>query len=222
MLDFTKRTAVISEDGSSTFHIDGSEEHFHSVHGAYNESMHIFIHAGLNTLANRQKINILEVGFGTGLNALLTLIHQTKREIHYDGIEAYPLNEDEVKVLNYSKQVGNQWEDSLLKIHDLPPDEETEISQGFFLKKRIGKIENLFLPENHYDLVYYDAFSPIIQPELWDEEIFKKLFVAMKKHAILTTYCAKGSVKRAMKSAGFQLEGLPGPIGKREMTRARK
>lgn len=222
MLDFTKRTPTISEDGSTTFRIDGSDEHFHSVHGAYNESMHIYINTGLQALKDRENIAILEVGFGTGLNALLTLAHQEGREIHYHAIEAYPLNMDEVKLLNYTNLIDDTWGQSFLEMHTLLSGEEVEIYPKFFFRKTIQKLEEALLRPNYFDLVYFDAFSPDLQPELWSEEIFQKVWLAMNNKSILTTYCAKGWVKRAMKKVGFTVEGLPGPAGKREISKAVK
>lgn len=224
MFDLYKRSATISGDGSTTFRLEGLgvNEHFHSIHGAYSESMHIFIQAGLQSLLYRKRINILEVGFGTGLNALLTLIHQGEREIHYEGIEAYPLNRDEVSALNYDKQIDKKWSETFYKMHDLPSGEKFEIYPNFYYQKKTIKIEEAHFPDNYFDLVYFDAFSPALQPELWGEEIFEKLYAAMQFSSILVTYCAKGSVKRAMKASGFTVEGLPGPVGKREITRCRK
>lgn len=221
-MNFTNRITVSSADGSSTLQIAGTNEHFHSVHGALNESMHIYIKAGMQTLKDRESVNILEVGFGTGLNALLTLIHRKNCAIRYHGIEAYPLREEEVKSLNYTMLIDNQWEEYFLKMHAMDEENEVGIIPGFFFRKSLRKLEEMMFPENQYDLVYFDAFSPDLQPELWSEEIFQRIYNAMKKDSILVTYCAKGRVKRAMKAVGFSVEGLPGPTGKREISKAVK
>lgn len=221
-IDFYKRTHIISEDGSSTLRIDGVDEHFHSIHGAYNESMHIYIQTGLWACDDIEDVSILEVGFGTGLNAILTQIHQGGRKIHYHGIEAYPLKEKEIEMLNYSSFLNDFHYSVFRKMHEIMKDEEIEISPNLFFRKSISKVEDISFPDNYYDLVYFDAFSPDIQPEMWQEEIFQKLYKSMRTNGILVTYCAKGWVKRAMKSAGFQVEGVPGPVGKREISRASK
>jgi tRNA U34 5-methylaminomethyl-2-thiouridine-forming methyltransferase MnmC len=222
-MNFTNRITVSSADGSSTLRIAGTDEHFHSVHGALNESMHIYIEAGMRVLKNRESVNILEVGFGTGLNALLTLIYQENRTIRYHGIEAYPLREEEVKSLNYNTMLmDDQWEEYFFKMHAVDAVDEVEIAPGFFFRKSLRKLEEMMLSENQYDLVYFDAFSPDLQPELWSEEIFQRIYNAMTKDSVLITYCAKGRVKRAMKATGFTVEGLPGPVGKREISRAVK
>ncbi|MDL2307994.1 tRNA (5-methylaminomethyl-2-thiouridine)(34)-methyltransferase MnmD [Bacteroidales bacterium OttesenSCG-928-B11] len=222
MKDFTKRTITISEDGSSSLRIEGTDEHFHSVHGAYNESMHVYINAGLKMMGEKREIAVLDVGFGTGLNALLTLVNQDNRVIHYHGIEAYPLQENEFKALNYTSIVGKKWDEIFRYIHVLKSDDEVEISSNFFFKKSIIKLEDICLFAGKYDIVYFDAFSPDLQPELWSEEIFRKIYKAMVDGGILMTYCAKGWVKRVMKTVGFTVEGLPGPIGKREISRGVK
>jgi tRNA U34 5-methylaminomethyl-2-thiouridine-forming methyltransferase MnmC len=201
-------------------------EHYHSTHGAIQESQHIFIEAGLNALEKKSgSINILEIGFGTGLNALLTYQElETKAfKINYVAIEPIMLNKSIYTQLNYTDLLNNKTLlDIFIKMHEIPCDVPHFISDNFILNKIEGKLQELELSENAFDLVYFDAFSPEIQPELWDEKIFKILYASMKNNSILTTYSAKGIVKRALKSAGFEIENLPGPIGKRQITRAKK
>ncbi len=217
---------AITEDGSHTLYNNTLGEHYHSTHGAIQESQHIFIEAGLNALEKKSgSINILEIGFGTGLNALLTYQElETKAfKINYVAIEPIMLDKSIYTQLNYTDLLNNKTLlDIFIKMHEIPCDVPHFISDNFILNKIEGKLQELELSENAFDLVYFDAFSPEIQPELWDEEIFKILYASMKNNSILTTYSAKGIVKRALKSAGFEIENLPGPIGKRQITRAKK
>lgn len=215
---------IKTEDGSHTLYVPELGEHYHSIHGAVQESMHIFIDAGFRYLKiNSEKINILEIGFGTGLNALLTLMEseENNQEINYTSVEAFPLEEEIYQKINYpmlfqDKNIST----SFLKIHKVGWGEFKNITKKFALKKRHKKIEDIILPKNNYDLVYFDAFAPDVQPELWTTEIFIKIATSMKKDGILTTYSAKGKVKRALKASGFAIENIPGPPGKREITRA--
>ncbi len=207
-------------DGSHTLFIPELNEPYHSVNGAITESEHIFIRNGL-LFMKKEKISILEFGFGTGLNALLTAMEAKKRElsIHYTAIEKYPLTTKEVASLNYPQILGEEANPLFIKIHEASWDENIEIFPGFTLHK----INNGFLETDHFpvtDLVYFDAFAPEIQPELWSEELFKKIARNMNNNGILVTYSSKGSVKRALQSAGFNVEKVPGPPGKREITRA--
>lgn len=210
---------MITEDGSATLKLTRFDEQFHSIHGAVEESLHVYIHSGFDALQEKDEIRVLEMGFGTGLNALLTLVHGEKKKIDYHGIEAFPVSDEEAGLLNYPKLL-NVASDLFMKLHNTCSPQQ--ITPDFYFRKTIGKIENIELETNYYDLIYYDAFSPSVQPELWTEELFAKLFASMRNHSILTTYCAKGSVKRAMKAAGFELESLSGPPGKREITRCLK
>ena len=211
----------ITEDGSTTLYRPDLDEHYHSIHGAIQESMHVFIEAGLKKCKS-DSLKILEIGFGTGLNALLTMINANKKHIVYHSIEKFPLEKNIVEKLNFpsiiNSTVSVNW---LKKIHETKWNKEYEIEPWFKLKK----IEADFLEHNFekgYDLVYFDAFAPEKQPELWNIEIFQKIFDSMSDNAILTTYCAKGSVRRAMLSCGFVVERIPGPPGKRQMMRAVK
>lgn len=221
-MDFFKREVFETEDGTSSLRLADAEEQFHSLHGAVSESMHIYITAGLKA-CNSSSVNILEAGFGTGLNAVLTLMNgEHFKDIHYDTVEKYPLSLDEVAKLNYENVLSDFPSESYLKMHTLQSGETYSMASNFHFQKHIQDFGNVVLPSLYYDVVYFDMFNPDLQPELWTEEVFAKVYASMKNDAILVTYCAKGRVKRALKSVGFELEALPGPVGKREITRAKK
>lgn len=220
------RKLVTTSDGSHTLFVPELGEHYHSVHGAVQESMHVFIKHGLEALPTGEgAVYIFEMGLGTGLNLLLTALQPFTRPIHYVSVEAYPVSAEEAAGLNY----GNLFEEHpeakglLQAIHNLPWGEAAELKPGLTVHKIHGKLSELgwaALPQ--FTLVYFDAFAPDVQPNLWTEAVFAALHSQMQPAGILVTYCAKGSVKRAMKAAGFTIERLPGPPGKREMTRAVK
>lgn len=210
----------LSEDGSHTLYVPELDEHYHSVYGARTESMHVFINAGLNYITKKD-IRILEIGFGTGLNALLAALHKGDRNIEYDSLEKFPLNQEIEDNLIFSPE-QSELETSIFKnIHKAPWNERTEIVPDFKLLKMEADLLTVDL-NTSYDIVFFDAFGPDVQPELWTGEIFKKLFNLMNEGGILTTYSAKGAVRRAMQNAGFSVERLPGPPRKREMLRALK
>ena len=216
---------IITSDGSHSLHSAQLNESYHSVHGAVSESIHIFIEAGLNKiLETKNEINILEVGFGTGLNAFLTRFfgEEKNAKISYQGIEAFPVKENIYTQLNYPQILNKTDNQYFLDLHLSPWNEWIEISTNFRLLKHLSPISEAILPESFFDLVYFDAFAPQFQPEMWTKEVFEKLWMSMKEDAILTTYCCKGEVKRTLQSVGFSIEKLPGPKGKREMLRARK
>lgn len=213
-----------TNDGSHTLFVPSLNEHYHSTFGAIAESQHIFIDAGLKFVSSQKtKINILEVGFGTGLNALLTLINAQTGFINYVGIEAFPLSKNIISQLNYPDLLDAENAKSLfVKIHDAEWEMENQITDFFNLKKIHASILEFNLSATNFDLVYFDAFAPEVQPEMWEAAVFKKIFDAMKSGGILVTYSSKGLVKRNLKEAGFILERLPGPAGKRHILRARK
>ncbi len=218
-----KREISTTSDGSSTLFVPELDEHYHSVHGAIQESNHVFIDAGYHFFKNSE-INVLEIGLGTGLNAWLTAIESTKKSIktYYTSIEKYPITEEEIQSLNYPDLVttnGNK--DLLLKIHKANWEGFTALTPCFFLRKMKQDFKSIAF-KNEFDLIYYDAFAPSAQPNLWTTHMFSLMFKALKENGVLVTYCAKGQVKRNMKSAGFTVEAIPGPPGKREMTRAKK
>lgn len=211
----------ITADGSCTLYREEIDETYHSTHGAIQESEHVFINAGLKR-CTKKEISILELGFGTGLNAYLTYIFTNENQnlkIFYTAIEKFPIDHELVMQLNYTKFKGN--DQIFNQLHLCEWGKALKISENFFIEK----IKTDFTGYNHkknYDLIYFDAFSPDKQPEMWTEDIFRELYLHSNSGAILTTYCAKGDVRRAMKAAGFNVERLSGPPGKREMLRATK
>ena len=214
---------IITSDGSHSLFVPELNEHYHSIHGAVQESLHVFIRAGLNNFSAKKEISILEMGFGTGLNALLTLTENKDiPTIHYDSLEAHPLPPEITERLNFATLIDDDNAGTLLKrMHEVAWDVKEKITEHFFLTK-ISTSLQCFVPYKKYDLIYFDAFAPAVQPELWTKEIFDKMFGMLNDEGILVTYCAKGEVKRNMKAAGFVIEALPGPKGKREMTRGKK
>jgi len=216
---------ITTEDGSHTLFNEELNEHYHSTHGAINESNHVFIEAGFKAQKPKHSYNILEIGYGTGLNALLTLreVINTCVKINYVGIEAYPVVNTVYKELNYVDLIGDKsLEKYFNDMNESSWNYPQYITDNFIINKIDEKFEDIALNDDSFDLVYFDAFSPEVQAELWMPAIFEKIYKAMKFDGILTTYCAKGEVKRTLKAAGFELENLPGPIGKREITRCRK
>ena len=214
------RELRITEDGSHTIYLKDLDEPYHSIHGSIQESMHVFINQGFQ-LIEHSPIHILELGLGTGLNILLTLAISGNRrmEVNYHAVEKYPLSPKEFKVLNFEQFIPDLPEGSLLAIHEGPWEQDFNISGNFRLYKELADIRSM-VPIGKYDLVYFDAFAPDKQPELWGEEVFSRIANSMNPGAILVTYAAKGSVRRTMKACGLQVEKVPGPPGKREMIRA--
>lgn len=217
-----KRTLLKTDDGSYTLHIPEWNEQYHSKHGAIAEALHVFIKEGLyHWLSQNEssKISILEIGFGTGLNALLSYIESEKHSwnIDYTGVEAYPLDIGEYEKMNYSEMLKTA-EDVFLKLHTSPWEEKTAFSNKFQLLKQ-QKYFSEISAENHFDLIYFDAFGIRVQPELWTEDIFTIMFAALKPKGALVTYAANGNARRAMQAVGFTVERLPGPPGKKEMLR---
>ena len=217
---------IITADGSHTLYVPDLKEHYHSTFGAIQESEHIYIKEGL-LIAKEifPEINILEVGFGTGLNALLTLMKLQEMEnvVNYHAIEAFPLSEDITDMLNYPDVLKNlKVKEVFVQLHKTPWNITSPFSDKFSITKSHSKLEDILLKADHYHLVYFDAFAPDIQPEMWKQEIFDKIVKSMKHRGFMVTYSAKGSVRRCMQSAGLKVERIPGPPGKREMLRARK
>ena len=217
-----KREIIITSDGSSSINLPEWNEQYHSKKGAIQEAYHVFIRMGLDLFAN--DISVFEIGFGTGLNAFITYLESERRKlkITYTGVEAYPVLMEEVVKLNYVEQLeAEKFAHQFEKMHAVSWEKSCEISDTFSIIKRKQLFENI-TDENSFDLIYYDAFGSRVQPSLWEESIFKKMYVALKKGGILVTYAAKGSARRAMQAVGFTVERLEGPPGKREMLRARK
>lgn len=231
-------------DGSSSLYHQALEETYHSRHGAIAESKHVFVNHGLDYRLhleytdpqrhNSKGLSILEMGFGTGLNALLTLLHQKDRihsrpssglstpsiSINYTALEAFPLPSEIYHGLDYAKQLGCE-DDLFYQLHQAPWEVPTEITPGFNLIKKNMRFQEYRAHDKH-DIIYYDAFGARVQPELWEKERFKVLYASMRAGGVFVTYAAKGSVRRALQEVGFAVERLAGPPGKREMLRGTK
>jgi len=227
-----QRKLILTGDGSHTISMPELNVTYHSIHGAIQESKHVFIEAGLKslTLAEAAKLNIFEVGFGTGLNALLTIIEAEKlqKQIHYETVEPFPVGSSETRSLNYCKQLDREDLQPIFEqLHSCEWEKKTNITANFHFKKSGSNLLNFETSETclsgkqAFKLIYFDAFAPNAQPELWTKEIFEKMFAMLEPGGILVTYCSKGNVRRAMQAAGFIVEKLPGPRGKREMVRGR-
>lgn len=221
---YLKKEIIQTTDGSYTLFVPELDETYHSKHGALQESLHVFIQEGLQFCSDKKEVAILEVGFGTGLNALTSLVEiaSSKQKIFYTSLEAFPLKWEEVKKLNYmdlvaSKEYGIPFE----LMHSCPWEQFNKITPSFYLRKNKIKLQEVSY-EGEFDLIYFDAFAPQVQPDLWSEEIFTLMYKSLKPNGVLVTYCAKGAVKRALKTVGFELQSIPGPPGKREMSRAIK
>lgn len=213
---------ILTADGSHTLRLKGTEITYHSNFGAVQESKHIFINAGLNEVLKRlRKVSILDIGFGTGLNAFLSFARCSEMQstTYYEAIEKFPLPPQITSSLNYSTFATQPGIFNAL--HAAPWENAVTISPAFTLLKRKVDLENATFFQK-FDLVYFDAFDPATQPELWTTGIFKKIFDALSTEAILVTYSSKGLVRRSLQEAGFVVEKLPGPPGKREITRAKK
>lgn len=207
-------------DGSSTLYSPRFDEHYHSVHGAIQESRHVFLEAGLRPFLTRESaVRIFEMGFGTGLNTLLTLMVDPRPPIHYISIEAYPVPADQLPALNYGEQLGEAASSTFQSLHQAEWEKEMEIAPDFILQKRVTTLEDFRL-EEAVDLIYYDAFAPSAQPELWTPEVMQRCFDMLRPGGVWVSYCAKGDVRRGLQAAGFEVERLPGPPGKRQMLRA--
>ena len=217
-------THIITKDGSSTLFAPRFNQHYHSLHGAIQESLHVFIRMGLQKRmeAFKAPIKILEMGFGTGLNAFLTALETPETPVQYVSLEAFPLTEDQVGCLNYPQEIQNENHKQIfLQIHQAPWEKDWQVNENFTLHKKQVTLQK-FEPNRRFDLVYFDAFAPESQPELWTATIFEKIYEWSEPQAIFVTYSAKGDVRRALQKVGFKVEKLPGPPGKREMLRAVK
>jgi tRNA U34 5-methylaminomethyl-2-thiouridine-forming methyltransferase MnmC len=222
------KTIINTADGSSTVYNSSLNEHYHSVNGAVTESECVYINNGLTealkTNANKT-INILEVGLGTGLNALLTLakINGMKVQVFYTALEPFTLKAEDVEQLNYCKFPGLiNFNNEFKEIHNHNGNDFLRINNNFYFKNICTQVQNFNPLPFTFDIVYYDAFSPEVQPEMWTAEIFDKMYKVINNEGILVTYCAKGQFKRFLKASGFTVECLPGPPGKREVVRAVK
>ena len=210
-------------DGSYTLFVPELDEHYHSVKGALTESEHIFINMGLRhcPIANP---HVLEIGFGTGLNAFLSLLEaeKSRRKVHFTTIERFPLDMETIRTMNYPAQVAPAHASDYEALHQAPWNEDAPITPFFTLHKIEADFTSYQFPKG-YDVIYFDAFAPEKQPEMWSQTLFDKLYSVLNEGGILTTYCAKGVIRRMLQTAGFTVERLPGPPGgKREILRATK
>ncbi len=230
-------TIIKTADGSHSLYLKELDEHYHSIHGAIQEGKHVFIEAGLKHIAsqNISPVHILEIGLGTGLNVFLTFLECKKLNlaVNYTALEAFPLELNLISQLNYVECLNEETFGHSERVSESHPGKiftsintcrwETEISLSelFTLHKINNTLQEINFTDT-YHLIYFDAFGPRVQPEMWTEELFSKLFSVLKPNGCLVTYCAKGEVKRTLKKIGFVVETLPGPPRKREMVRATK
>lgn len=218
-----KREIIQTKDGSTSILLPEWNETYHSKFGAIQEAKHVFIKNGLS-LFEGMSVSILEIGFGTGLNAFITYLEAKKynQKIDYTGVEAFPVSEEDAFKMNYVSELeANLYEEIFQKMHQSPWNEKVNLDADFTLEKQNKKFQEI-ADENKYDLIYFDAFGFRVQPELWSLEIFQIMFKALKPNGILVTYACRSSIKNAMLESGFKVEKLNGPPGKREMLRASK
>ncbi|MEJ6792162.1 MAG: tRNA (5-methylaminomethyl-2-thiouridine)(34)-methyltransferase MnmD [Lacinutrix sp.] len=222
-----KREIITTNDGSKTIHIPEWNEQYHSTHGAIQEAKHVYLKHGLaffcasESYAKQSEISILEIGFGTGLNAFLTAIEAKELNLNcnYVGVEGFPVSTEELDALNYTEAL--KFEALFKAIHKGKWEEYATISKNFQLKKQQKQFSEI-TDINKFNVIYFDAFGPRVQPELWTEVVFKSMYKSMKQGGVLVTYCAQGHARRAMISVGFTISRVEGPPGKRHMLRAVK
>lgn len=205
---------IKTADGSTTLYVEELDETYHSRHGAIQEAMHVFIDTGLNR-CDKKNVRIFEMGFGTGLNAYLTLLNSKEKSIEYTGLEKYPVPQEVYKEVDYWKELHREEKD-FLKLHESSWEDFNSINDNFKLRKIQGDLKSLDLKEK-FDLIYYDAFGPRAQETLWSKEVLERVVNIMDKDSVFVTYCAKGQVRRDLQELGLEMERLPGPPGKREM-----
>lgn len=215
-----KRTLIVTDDGSNSLFIEEMGETYHSRHGAVQESLHVYIKNGLS-FVEKEEIAILEFGFGTGLNALLTQEYAQEKQVNiqYETIEAYPLQKDEYELLNYNDLVKSSV--PFIRFHEIPWNVKESLTERFSILKHHTTIES-FTTEKKFDIIYFDVFGYDYQPELWSEEILNKAHRFLNPNGLFVTYACKGIVNKSLKSLGFEIHKLAGPPGKREMTLAVK
>ena len=218
-----KREIIITDDGSTTIRIPDWDENYHSTHGAIQEAKHVFIKNGLDLFQSQDSISILEIGFGTGLNAFITFLETINKEkVNYVGVEAYPISQEEIAQMNYVSELeAEKYQEVFDMMHFCDWENQQTITENFLLTKRKQFFQDIE-DKNQFDLIYFDAFGFPLQPELWSEVIFKKMYDALLPKGTLVTYACRSSIKNAMLSVGFSIEKLPGAPGKREMLRATK
>lgn len=219
------RKIIVTADNSKSLLIPEMNETYHSIHGAKNESEHIFIQTGLKPQLTNAEVRILEMGFGTGLNALLTLAYTNDKTtpIIYDTFEKYPIDLETIVEIDHPGQTNlEQFRQQFDSLHTLPWNESKQITSNFNFSKFDGDFLNAKLKRDYYTLIYYDAFAPQFQPDLWDYPQMQKLYDTLQNSGALVTYCAQGQFRRNLRQAGFTVHKVPGPKGKREITLATK
>ena len=226
-----KKEIIQTKDGSTTFYLPELNETYHSKNGAIQEAYHVFIKNGFSLFEGHEllrtgeakPISILEIGFGTGLNAFITSLESqnNNQTVDYVGVEAYPITQEEALKMNYANQIDASKNEVFQKIHQIDWEIPIQVNPTFQLTKRKQLFQDIVDVEV-FDLIYFDAFGYDVQPELWSDEIFEKMFIALKSGGVLVTYACRSVIKNSMISAGFKIEKLPGAPGKREMLRASK
>ncbi len=220
----SNREVVQSNDGSNTMYNSDVHAYYHSIHGALTESQHVFIKYGIEFCKPKEnKLVVFEMGYGTGLNAMLTFLYAQQHhiQVRYIACETHPITKEELAQLEL-KNILSLDDQTIEQFHPNECNEEIKISDYFQLKLIPKAIESLDLEPEFVNCIYYDAFAPSVQPELWTKSIFEQLHSWLVPNGHVITYCAKGQVKRDFRSSGFEVEALPGPPGKREITRAIK
>lgn len=217
-----KREIITTKDGSTSLFIPEWNETYHSKNGAIQEAYHVFIKNGLSIFKGKS-VSILEIGFGTGLNAFITSLEAERNNllIDYTAVEAFPLTVEEIDAMNFASKIDSNKTNIFSTIHQLNWEVKNQVNDNFYLTKRKQFFQDIN-DKDCFDIIYFDAFSFDVQPELWSETIFKKMHTALKSNGILVTYACRTVIKQAMISAGFGVEKLPGAPGKREMLRAYK
>jgi len=218
-----KKEVVVTGDGSKTIHMPELNESYHSTHGALQEAEHVFIKYGLDQL-EKESIDVFELGFGTGLNAILAYRFSKENNVHisYVGVEAYPVSMEMLEALDYTDFLTANEKKVFLEMHQVNWGDKVELSDQFTFQKIEEKVEDYEVGEDTMDIVFFDAFGPRTQGSLWQPVILKKMAKMLRENGVLTTYCAQGQFRRDLKSVGFDVTKVPGPPGKREMTVAFK
>lgn len=218
-----KKEVVVTGDGSKTIHMPELNESYHSTHGALQEAVHVFIKNGLE-LVEKPVINVFELGFGTGLNAILAYRFARENEVklNYVGVEAYPVELDMLDELDYTSLLNSDEFTAFKQMHEVEWGQPLTIDENFSFEKIHAKVEEYESKRTDFDIIFFDAFGPRTQGELWKPDVLKRVGGLLKDDGVLTTYCAQGQFRRDLQSVGFEVTKVPGPPGKREMVVAFK